>query len=251
MKKAGFSLVELLSATGIIAVLAALIVSASLMAYRKSSLAISANNLRQLAMGATSYLSENNYIFWKYRSPDPGGEPGVRWWFGFEPLASFSRPEGQRIFDPDRGPLGGYVPAGIRPDPSLVSGGKAFKPKYQFGYIGVGYNALLGGGAMGLGEASSYWSLGNPSKIVVFATSAQINTFQRPASPGNPMLEEFYLLDAREITVHFRHSGQAMVAFADGSVGFLPIDESTRDPRAPQANVGRFAPVGSSKYLLP
>ena len=65
MKKAGFSLVELLSATGIIAVLAALVVSASLMAYRKSSLAISANNLRQLAMGATSYLSENNYIFWK------------------------------------------------------------------------------------------------------------------------------------------------------------------------------------------
>ena len=104
---------------------------------------------------------------------------------------------------------------------------------------------------MGLGEPSSYWSLANPSKIVVFATSAQINTFQRPASPRNPMLEEFYLLDDREITVHFRHNGQAMVAFADGSVGFLPIDESTRDPRAPQANVGRFAPVGSSKYLLP
>jgi prepilin-type processing-associated H-X9-DG protein len=228
MRRGGFSLVELVSALGITAVLAVLIASASLMAYRKSSLAISANNLRQLAIGASSYLSENNYVFWKYRSADPGGEPGVRWWFGFEPLASFSRPEGQRIF-----------------------GGKAFKPKYQFGYIGVGYNALLGGGAMGLGESLSYWSLGRPSKIVVFATSAQINTFQRPATPRNPMLEEFYLLDDRETTVHFRHSGQAMVAFADGSAGFLPMDESTRDNRAPQANVGRFAPVGSAKHLLP
>jgi prepilin-type N-terminal cleavage/methylation domain-containing protein/prepilin-type processing-associated H-X9-DG protein len=251
MRKSGFSLTELLAALGITAVLAALIATASLAAYRQSSLAISANNLRQLAIGASAYLSENNYLFWKYRAADPGGEPGVVWWFGFEPLASFSRPEGQRVFDPNRGPLGGYVPAGIRPDPSLVSGGKAFKPKYQFGYIGVGYNVLLGGGAMGLGQPSSYWSLVNPSRIVVFATSAQINTFQRPASPRNPMLEEFYLLDDREITVHFRHNGQAMVAFADGSAGFLPIDESTRDNRAPQANVGRFAPVGSTLYLKP
>ena len=251
MRKIGFSLVELLAALGITAVLAAVLASASLIAYRKSSLAISANNLRQLGVGASSYLSENNYVFWKYRSADPDGEPGVRWWFGFEPLASFSRPEGQRVFDPDRGPLGGYVPAGIRPDPSLVSSGKAFKAKYQFGYIGVGYNALLGGGAMGLGEPLSYWTLGSPSRIVVFATSAQINTFQRPASPRNPMLEEFYLLDDREITVHFRHNDHAMVAFADGSAGFLPMDESTRDSRAPKANVGRFAPVGDTKYLKP
>jgi prepilin-type processing-associated H-X9-DG protein len=65
------------------------------------------------------------------------------------------------------------------------------------------------------------------------------------------MLEEFYLLDDKEVTVHFRHNGLAMVAFADGSAGFLPMDESTRDPRAPKANVGRFAPVGSTQYLKP
>ena len=94
MRKIGFSLVELLAALGITAVLAAVLASASLIAYRKSSLAISANNLRQLGVGASSYLSENNYVFWKYRSADPDGEPGVRWWFGFEPLASFSQPRG-------------------------------------------------------------------------------------------------------------------------------------------------------------
>jgi hypothetical protein len=29
----------------------------------------------------------------------------------------------------------------------------------------------------------------------------------------------------------------------------LPMDESTRDRRAPQANIGRFAPVGSRLFL--
>ncbi|HEY5793293.1 MAG TPA: hypothetical protein VIS74_08340, partial [Chthoniobacterales bacterium] len=59
----------------------------------------------------------------------------------------------------------------------------------------------------------------------------------------------FYGIDQNEITVHFRHHGQAMVAFASGSVGFLPIDETTRDSRAPKASIGRFAPRGDKKYL--
>jgi hypothetical protein len=42
-----------------------------------------------------------------------------------------------------------------------------------------------------------------------------------------------------------------MVAFADGSAGFLPLEKSTLDTRAPQAAIGRFAPKGSLKYLLP
>ncbi len=50
-------------------------------------------------------------------------------------------------------------------------------------------------------------------------------------------------------TVHFRHHGNAMVAYANGSAGFLPMDESTRDKRLPNANVGRFAPVGSKDHL--
>ena len=63
------------------------------------------------------------------------------------------------------------------------------------------------------------------------------------------MLEEFYGVDAKEVTVHFRNNGKAMVSFASGNAGFLDMDESTRDPRMPKANVGRFAPVGSTTYL--
>jgi type II secretory pathway pseudopilin PulG len=247
VRRAAFSLVELLVAIGVIVVLLAVAAPAVWGAYKTSSLAVSANNIRQLAAGSAAYLGDNNFVFWKYREGVP--RQGVRWWFGLEPSASLSASEGNRTFDPLKGPLSGYVPAGFRPDPSFGFSGKPFKPKYKFGYIGLGYNVLLGGGWTGFSPLVRYWELQNPAEIVVFATSAQVNTFQRPASSRNPMVEEFYGIDDREVTVHFRNNGQAMVAFANGSAGFLPMDESTLDRRAPNAQVGRFAPKGSTKYL--
>ena len=63
------------------------------------------------------------------------------------------------------------------------------------------------------------------------------------------MLEEFYLINDRETTVHFRFNDHALAAMVDGSVRELPMDPSTRDSQMPKANVGRFAPVGSRLYL--
>jgi prepilin-type N-terminal cleavage/methylation domain-containing protein len=245
----GFTLIELLAVVAILAILITLTAAAAQRVMLNSSLATSANNIRQLAAGAAAYLGDNNYTFWRYREavPDPQNR-GVRWWFGFEPLLSLSKPEGQRILQPAESPLGAYVPGGFRPDPSFRYTGKPFKPKYQFGYIGVGYNVLLGGGWMGM-NPMRYFQLENPHETVVFATSAQVNIFQRPASPSNPMIEEFYGFDQSETTIHFRHHGKAMVVYATGNAGFVEMDESTRDMRAPEANVGRFAPRGSFKHL--
>jgi prepilin-type N-terminal cleavage/methylation domain-containing protein len=249
-----FTLVEFLCAVAILLVLGSILAGATTRLIHSSSLATSAANIRQLAAGAAAYLGENNQTFWKYRENLPG--QGVRWWFGFETLASLGMAEGKRQVDPYNGPLGAYVPAGFRPDPSFAIGGKAFKPKYQFGYIGVGYNVLLADSEfrsprawIGTGSPARLGQLSDPSRVVVFATSAQINAFQPPASSANPMLEEFYGLDEREVTVHFRNAGRAMVAYATGNAGFLEIEESTRDRRAPDANVGRFAPVGSTEHL--
>lgn len=254
MRAKGFTLLELLSSAAIILLLGALVAGAGGELMRNSSLAASASNLRQLAAGMAAYLGDNGQTFWRYREVVPG--QGVRWWFGLEPFASLGKAEGERDFDPASGPLGGYIPAGFRPDPSFRYGGRALKPKYRFGYIGVGYNVLLADSQfrsrpawMGTGIPARLGQLEQPSRVVVFATSAQVNTFQPPASPSNPMIEEFYGLDENEVTVHFRHHGKAMVVFADGNAGFLPMDESTRDPRAPRANVGRFAPVGSRQWL--
>lgn len=249
MRDDGFTLVELLAVVVIVAVLGTVAVGAGWKVYETSSLAVSANNLRQLAAGGAGYLADNGYVFWPYRKNDPANGVGVTWWFGFEPAASQLRPEGEREFSPELGPLGGYVPKGLRPDPSFALGAKAFKPKYRNGYIGTGYNVLLGGGFVGSGTCQNFWKLSDPSRVIVFFTSGQVNTFQSPASAANPMLEEFYGIDAREVTAHFRHNGKAMVSFASGNAGFLPMDESTRDKRMPKANVGRFAPVGDATYL--
>ena len=245
-----FTLIEVTIVTAIVLVLGACLTGAGWKVYETSSLAVSANTLRQLAAGAASYLGDHNQTFWPYRAAGPEDNPGTVWWFGFETTASQRQPEGQRQFDPQLGPLGSYVAAAWRPDPSFALQGRAFKPKYQFGYLGIGYNVLLGGGWMGSPDGvKTYWQLSRPSQVVVFATSAQVNTFQPPASLRKPMVEEFYGIDARERTVHFRHHGQALVAFANGSAGFLPMDETTRDRRMPEANVGRFAPPNTTKYL--
>jgi prepilin-type N-terminal cleavage/methylation domain-containing protein len=249
MRDGGFSLVELLTAIAIAVVLGTLIFVAGRKAYAASSLAVSANNIRQLAAGGMAYLGDNQYTFWNFQDRKFPGLKGIRWWFGFEPAASVSRPEGQREFDPVLGPLGEYVPKSLRPDPSFSLSGRAFKPKYRNGYIGIGYNALLGGGFTGTGPLKKQTALADPANVVVFFTSAQVNTFLKPASPRNPMIEEFYGINENEVTAHFRHGGKALVSFANGSAGFLPMDESTRDRRAPQANIGRFAPVGSRLFL--
>ena len=245
-----FTLIELLVSIGIIAVLSAVAAPAVWGAYKSSSLAVSANNIRQLAAGGAAYLGDNNYRFWPYLTRTEAGDV---YWFGLEPAEHKGKPEGERVIDMDAGPLGAYMPRSMVPDPSFSFTGKPFKPKYKFGYIGVGYNVHLAGEKRGRAswltvpngpQPLLFWNLKNPGHTVVFATSAQVYPFQADA-----VIEEFYGIDQKEVTVHFRHNGQAMVAFANGSAGFLPMDPTTLDGRAPEANVGRFAPKGSNKFL--
>lgn len=248
MRHKGFTLVELIVVTAVVLVLCAVAVPAVWGAYKTSSLAVSAGNIRQLAAGAAAYLGDNSYRFWPYRKTgQANGSKGTIWWFGFESSKSMTKPEGERTIDMENGPLGPYLPRSMAPDPSFRFAGKPFKPKYRHGYIGIGYNVILAGknGWMPSGGPPlSYWDLKNSGKTVVFATAAQINSFQKPASAANPMIEEFYGFDddrGKIPSVHFRHNGYAMVAYADGSAGLVPMDPSLMDKRAPDANVGRLA----------
>ena len=83
-------------------------------------------------------------------------------------------------------------------------------------------------------------ALPNPSETVLFADSAQVNTFQPPASPGNPLLEEFYYVNDYEPTTHFRHQDQAAVVFIDGHVEMEPPVADSIDARMPEVRVGRL-----------
>lgn len=246
-RERGFTVVELVVVTAILVILCAVAVPAVWGAYKSSSLAVSAGNIRQLAAGGAAYLADNNYRFWPYRqNATNAGAAGTMWWFGFETARSMGQPEGQRTIDMTLGPLGPYLPRMMAPDPSFGFTGKPFKPKYKHGYIGIGYNVTLvgsNGWVPGSVPPRRYWDLTNPGTTVVFATAAQVNTFQRPASGRNPMVEEFYGFDddAGKIpSVHFRHHGHAMVAYADGNAGLVELDPATLDRRAPEANVGRL-----------
>ena len=166
------------------------------------------------------------------------------WWFGFEKSASLRLPEGQRYCDYSQGPLGPYVIAsgGIKTDPALLQYSPRLKPKYQDGNFGYGYNTVLAADSNGNPRSAPQVNL--PSQMVVFATCAQVNTFQAPASPVNPMVEEFYMISDTQVTAHFRHGREALAAFLDGSVRSLSMDTDmqpgSQDMRIPTANIGKF-----------
>ncbi|MFV0336935.1 MAG: type II secretion system protein, partial [Chthoniobacterales bacterium] len=97
-----FSLVELTVVLAIGMVLASIAAPVGLRVYENASLATSANNIRQLSIGAQSYLADNRFVFWKYMD---WTADGTVWWFGLEPNESRSAGEGKRFFKPDAGPL--------------------------------------------------------------------------------------------------------------------------------------------------
>jgi prepilin-type N-terminal cleavage/methylation domain-containing protein len=231
-----FTLVELLVVVAIVAVLVAISLPVLSAAKRSSSLAISTNSLNQLTIAGRMYLTDNNNVYWQYEQSAPGGE---MWWFGFETTASLRTAEGKRFCDYSQGPLGPYMMSsgGVKTDPAFLQYSPRLKPKYQDGNYGYGYNDVLAG--------HNALQIATPSQMIVFATSAQVNTFQSPASASSPMIEEFYMVDDTQTTIHFRHGRNALAAFADGSVRALSMGSDmvpgSQDMRIPSANIGRLS----------
>lgn len=240
MKKA-FTLIELLVVIAVVGVLAGTLMPVLAAAKRSASRAISIQSLNQLSVGARLYLNDNNDTFWPYEKLLP---TGTQWWFGFETTQSVGLPEGQRTCDYSQGPLGPYTmtAGGVKEDPAFLQYSPRLKPKYKDGNYGYGYNTELA--ADSSGNARNTSQVTYPSQMIVFATCAQVNTFQAPASSSHPMIEEFYMVNSTTTSAHFRHGKQALAAFLDGSV--RPLDMATDmlpgslDSRIPTANIGRF-----------
>jgi len=237
-----FTLIELMAVMIILGVLLTLLAPGAMAIKRQTTLASSSSALRQLSIAAQTYLSENNGRFFRSRE---SLTDGVQWWFGFE-SASGPKKEGQRLLDKSKGPLGPYIAdsAGNVPDFAFTSMGASFKPKFKNGYFGFGVNTELTGGPTGqeISKIRQINQLERPGQIALFATCAQINTFQSPASGKNPMLEEFYFFNTTDCanTIHFRHAGNAIVAFADGSQRDVSGNRSSFNSRLPSACVGKL-----------
>lgn len=237
----GFTIVELLAVIGVGIVLASLIVATAGASRRHAQTAQCVQELRGLASVTQLYLADHNRVFFPYRTQTP---KGTLWFFGLE-STSWEAGEGNRDLDVTEASLAPYwekeTPMGICqafPYDSAVWKRKFYGPSFSYGL-----NVLL--------SSLPADQVAQPAQTILFMDTAQINTFQAPASFRNPMIEEYYAVDSMTFSVHFRHNGHANAVFLDGHVESFKAVPELLSPLLPKYPVGRITPRGSKKFLEP
>ena len=232
-QRSGFTLVELLVVLAIMAIVASLLLPALSAAKRRARDTVCSGNLRQLGLAGQMYWGDNDHRAFDYRGEVE--KDGDLFWFGWLERGS----EGTRRFDLAKGALHPYLGgSGVESCPGLAYVDPRFKLKATGAAFGYGYNLHLAGGLAGPGVRID--RLAKPGGTVFLADAAQVNTFQSPASRENPMLEEFYYVNDRERTAHFRHAQKAVAAFCDGHVAQAVFVVGSIDERMPAQWVGRL-----------
>jgi prepilin-type processing-associated H-X9-DG protein len=216
-------------------VLAALLLPALTRAKAAARRVECVSNLRQLGIASQMYWDDSRGACYRYTSGVTNG--GQIFWFGWLGPGA----EGERQFDATQGALWPYLQGrGVELCPALDRSATQFKLKAQGAAYGYGYNLHLS--ASPSKPAVPFSKIGQPANITLLADAAQVNTFQPPASPDNPMLEEFYYVSANplEATAHFRHAQRANVVFADGHVAAERMAPGSLDPNLPAQFLGRL-----------
>jgi prepilin-type N-terminal cleavage/methylation domain-containing protein/prepilin-type processing-associated H-X9-DG protein len=235
----GFTLIELLVVISILAILMGLLLPVLQRARLKGSDAICMNNLRQFGLAGQLYWDDNNGQAFPYQGDALDG--GNIYWFGWLGRGG----EGDRQFDMSKGALYKYIKNNsIQTCARLDYINDNFKLKAIGAAYGYGYNLHLAGGSSS--KPVMMESLSSPSTVAFLADAAQVNTFQSPASKNNPMVEEFYYINNREQTAHFRHDKKSYVVFCDGRVELVDFSRGSIDRRMPNQWIGRL----SSDVLL-
>jgi prepilin-type N-terminal cleavage/methylation domain-containing protein/prepilin-type processing-associated H-X9-DG protein len=241
MNRRGFSLIELLVAIAIIGLLAALLLPALKRARESARAASCASNLRQVGLATQMYVDDYGRYFNYYTTQGAGR----LWYFGLESPYNPSGPPGSRHIDLTKAKLYPYIHAvhGVEVCPSYNYHSPLWRQKFDQITYGYGFN-IFGLTTNNVGKKPS--DLRDPSRIICFADTAQVNTFQPPASATHPMLEEWYYVSYTSVgdlpDVHFRHNDRANVLFCDGHVASMAMAPGTLDTRLPQERIGRLNP---------
>ena len=246
-KKTAFTLVELLVVISIIAMLLGILMPALGKVRVQARSVVCSSNLKQLGLGFGMYLEDNNRKVFPlvYNGKNDRGQLGRFWYYGFEPCSSFSLPEGSRELFREYAKLYPYIRGydSVEICPAFPYEHGRYKPKYKTRWMTYGINDQLSPDMRSFGREVVNFdkAIKSPNGVLLFADSAQVNIFQSPASPANPMFEEWHYVERLgSQNVHFRHNGKANVLFGDGHVWRDKPEPGSFDRNLPELKIGRF-----------
>lgn len=243
----GFTLIELLVSISIIGLLATMLLPALRQARESARAAVCVSNLRQIGMATQMYVDDYGRYFSYYN--DMGTDR--LWYFGLESPYTGGGPPGSRHIGLTKAKLYPYFQKlhGIEVCPSYDYRSPKWRQKFDQITYGYGFNRY-GLTTNDVGKMPN--ELRDPSRIICFADTAQVNTFQAPASAANPMIEEWYYVTYKTTEpadVHFRHNGRANILFCDSHVASMPMTPGTLDTRMPREKIGRLNPNGDTSLF--
>ena len=220
--KRGFTLLELMVCVVIVATLALVVFQMAGHSKMRANQAVSTLNLRSLVLANMGYVAD-------YGTYCPAQEKKnrIRWHGG--------RDGWNATFDPAKGFLSPYFGksdrVGVCPEFRDHVGGV---DSFENGSGGYGYNAIYIGGTPAdpfVPERPS--NVADPARTLMFATTAlarknglQEYPFAEPRRSVTPNGELSYALQP---SVHFRFGGAALIAWCDGHVSAVRMDDSSNN----------------------
>ncbi len=212
-----FTLLELLVTAGSITLLLGLLLPGLGRAREEARSAVCRSNIRQLVLANAMYANDNGGAY------VPGAaeivKKNLQRWHGI-------RKKKSEAFDSSRGPLAPFLgmDGAIRACPAFAPE----KPGFESGNGGYGYNNAYVGvqtAVMSKGATVVTTDLGGvpmhqikrPADTLMFADCAFLNDSLIEYSFAEPRFHPQYGTRA-DPSIHFRHAGQANVAWCDGHV---------------------------------